>query len=57
MFFSRGSSLKSRRWENANPTIEAPWVPVYWRSISAEVRWRSRPSIIEATSESVVDRA
>jgi hypothetical protein len=35
MFFSRGSSLKSRRWENANPTIEAPWVSVYWRSISA----------------------
>ncbi|MEV8639000.1 hypothetical protein AB0395_45830 [Streptosporangium sp. NPDC051023] len=26
---------------------------MYWRSISALVRWRSRPSIIEATSESV----
>ncbi len=54
MFFSRGSSLKPSSSEKANPTIEAPWVSVYWRSISASVRCRSRPSIIEATSEAVM---
>ena len=51
MFFSRGSSWKPSRWAKANPTTEAPWVSVYWRSISAEVRCRSRPSIIAATSD------
>ena len=38
-------------WAKANPTMDAPWVSVYCRSISAEVRCRSSPSIIEATSE------
>ena len=51
MFFSRGSSRKPSRYAKANPTIEAPWVSVYWRLISAEVRCRSRPSIMAATSD------
>ena len=37
-------------WAKANPTMEAPWVSVYRRSISTSVQCRSTPSIIAATS-------
>jgi hypothetical protein len=49
-FLSRGNSLNPSRWEKACPSRLAPWVSVYWRSIVALVRCRSRPSIIAATS-------
>ena len=48
------SNWKSSKCANAKPAIEAPWVSVCWRSISALVRWRSSPSIMEATSEAFV---
>lgn len=53
--FSLGSRLKPSMRAKANPTMEAPCVAAYCRSISTSVQCRSTPPIIAATSEAEHD--